>query len=115
VPQDTSGDVVSQRFGGEPIEAWPVTWIAGSETAEKARAFEHPGAVGGRLQLRREGIVFAASATEDRIRGAATVLEIAAHELSGAWAVPPGAGPDGARTPGRDVTSALARRVVPDS
>jgi hypothetical protein len=69
--------------------------------------------VGGRLALHREGIVFAASAMEDRIRGAATVLEIATGELSGAWAVPPGAGPDGARTPARGLTSRLARRVVP--
>ncbi|MGI9097164.1 MAG: hypothetical protein ACR2H2_01495 [Solirubrobacteraceae bacterium] len=112
-PQDTSSDVVNQHIGGEPIETWPVTWIAGAETAEKAHAFERPGAVSGRLQLRREGIVFAASAMEDRIRGAATVLQIAAHELSGARAVSPGAGPDGARMAARGLTSRLARRVVP--
>jgi hypothetical protein len=112
-PGHSSVTVVDGEFTGEPYDAWPVTWIAGSETAPKAHALQRPGSVSGTLELRREGIVFVASEMEDRIGGAATVLWIKPDELKGAWAVAPGAGADGARLPAKGMTSRLARRVVP--
>jgi hypothetical protein len=113
LPQETSGGAVTQHVGGEPIASWPVAWINGAETAQTTRAFERPGAVDGRLELRRDTIVFAANTMEDRMRGAATVFVVPVGELSGAWAVPPGSGPDGVRTPARGLTTLLARRIVP--
>lgn len=112
-PPHSSAAVVEQEFSGEPHEGWPVTWIAGPETAQKAHALQRPGSVAGRLELRREGIVFVASVAEDRVREAATVLWIRPEELTGAWAVAPGAGADGVRLPARGMTARVARRVVP--
>jgi hypothetical protein len=113
LPQETSGDVVSQHTSGEPLESWSAAWINGAETAKTTRAFERSGAVDGRLELRTGTIVFAANKMEDRIRGAATVAVVSASELSGAWAVPPGCGPDGVRTSARGLTAVLARHIVP--
>lgn len=94
-PRHDSAAVVDQQFSGEPDESWPVTWIRGSATAAKQHALERAGAVGGTLDLRREGIVFAANAAEDGIRDAPTVLWITPEELTGASVVAPGAGADG--------------------
>jgi hypothetical protein len=113
LPQETSGDVVTQQIGGDAVESWRLAWINGAETAQPTRAFERPGAVDGRLELRPGTIVFSASTMEDRIRGGATVFVVSAGELSGAWAVPPGSGADGVRTPARGLTAVLARRLVP--
>lgn len=113
-PEHSSAEVLDQQFSGEPEEAWLVTWIGGAGTTAKQHALERPGSVGGTLELRSEGIVFAANAAEDRIRDSATVLWITPDELTGASAVAPGAGAgaDGERTPAKG-TSRLARRVVP--
>jgi hypothetical protein len=108
-----SSAAVAEQFSGEPHEGWPVTWITGPETAQKAHALQRPGSVTGRLELRREGILFVASAAEDRVREAATVLWIRPEEVTGAWAVPPGAGADGVRLPAGGMTARLARRLVP--
>jgi hypothetical protein len=112
-PSRSSTAVVEQEFSGAPDEAWSVTWIRGRETAAKQHALERPGAVAGTLELRPEGIVFAANAAEDRIRDTPTVLWITPDELTSASAVVPGAGADGHTTPSGGMLARLPRRVVP--
>jgi hypothetical protein len=42
LPQETSGNAVTQHVGGEPIASWPVAWINGTETMQTTRASSAP-------------------------------------------------------------------------
>lgn len=97
---------------GEPLARWNATWLDDSLGTEKPHGLGRAGAMGGRLVLHADGLVFESHGVEDRLRGGGTRLGIGRDEVLRARVVAAGADADGRKRDGRGVRSVFPRLVV---
>jgi len=100
--RETSTDLAARSLPsiGEPMARWRAGYVYDADTSERTHALSRRGTVDGTLTAYPEGVVFAATQTEDGLRGEATVVAVPRETLTGVRVVPARAGADGRPRPG---------------
>lgn len=112
-PELTSRDLAAKLLAASrPLGSWHSNDVEDAETLHRAHGLAARGAVGGRLTLLEDRIVFHASATEDALRGHPVVIAIDNSEVTDVRVVPARARADGLKRPGIAYRSAFPRLVV---
>jgi len=96
----------------EPIASWRAGYVHDPDTHERAHSLARRGTIDGTLTAYREGVAFAASRTEDSLRGKPTVVTVPLDQLQGVRVVPPRAGADGTPRAGILYRSLFPRLVI---
>jgi hypothetical protein len=111
---ESSADRAARAFGAsaQPVGSWRAGYVYDPDTKDKAHTLARRGTVDGRLTAYVDGVVFAASATEDGLRGEPTVVTVGQDRLTGARVVPARAGADGRPRPGLLNRSLFPRLVL---
>jgi len=95
-----------------PVGCWRAGYVHDPDTRERAHGLSRRGTVAGTLTAYREGVTFAASRTEDGVRGQPTVVTVRRAHLVGVRVVPARAGADGEPRPGVLYRSLFSRLVI---
>lgn len=95
-----------------PIATWRAGYVYDADTAERTHGLSRRGTIDGRLAVYSAGLVFAASRTEDGLRGSATVVTLPRDHLTDVRLVPARAGADGRPRRGILHRSLFPRLVV---
>ena len=113
LPQ-SSTERAARTFGdsARPVASWRAGYVYDPDTKDRAHGLARRGTVDGRLTAYPDGVAFAASATEDGLRGEPTVVAVRHDRLTGARIVPARAGADGKRRPGVLYRSLFPRLVL---
>lgn len=98
--------------GRRPVASWRAGYVSDADTSERHHSLSRRGTIDGTLTAYPQGVVFAASRTEDGLRGEPTVVTIGRDVLTGVRVVPARAGTDGRPRPGLLHRSPFPRLVV---
>lgn len=109
---DSTAD--ARRGRRQPLDGWSVGWVRDPDTDVRDHDLSRKGTVQGRLVLYADTLTFAASATEDQLRGEPTVVVVDGGALRSVRTVPARAGADGRQRGGR-LHRSWFRRLVLDT
>lgn len=112
--QTVDSAAVARKGRRQPLDGWSVGWVRNADTDQRDHDLSRRGTVQGRLVLYADTLTFAASPTEDRLRGEPTVLVVERADLRSVRTVPARAGADGRPRSGR-LNRSWFRRVVLDT
>lgn len=110
----SSAELAARAFGADsrPVATWRAGYVHDADTSERHHSLSRRGTIDGTLATYSQGVVFAASRTEDGLRGEPTVLKLGREVLTGARVVPARAGTDGKPRAGRLYRSPFPRMVL---